>query len=112
MEPVWSTTGDELFFRTSTSQMSVEITNPATFTTGFERALFPGGDYLLGDPSRAYVYDGERNRFIMIRVVQPEGAPAQLILVENFMEELKAKPGREWAERCGVRIVPEADVVQ
>ncbi len=54
-------------------------------------------EYALGDDHRMYDITTDDQRFVMIRYVPTEGA--DLILVENFFEELKARWGtndRRW----------------
>jgi Tol biopolymer transport system component len=92
-EPVWSESGTELFFRGRRGLTSVVIGDGEDFSTGEVRALFPSTAYMFFVAHRAYDFEEGRDRFLMIRDTPEEIAPAELIFVENFNEEVKAKAG-------------------
>ncbi len=91
-EPVWSGSGDELFFRSSTGLWSVEVRDATNFSSGAPRQLFTTDGYVGSSLHRAYAYDGRSDRFLMIRTARRD-VPAQLILIQNFMEDVKARLG-------------------
>jgi serine/threonine-protein kinase len=93
VEPVWSDDGDELFFRTAEGLMALEITDVATFATGEVRRLFEAEGILLFTSHRRYTYDGRGDRFLMMRELSQEAVPSELILVQNFIEEVKVRLG-------------------
>jgi len=93
-EPVWSDSGDELFFRGGGRLVSVKIEDNENFATGEVQTLFLDTAYWAFSSHRAYAFDGHRDRFLMIRTISVEPARAELILVENFVEEVKAMVGR------------------
>ncbi len=91
-EPVWAHSGRELFYKGSGSLMVVEVLPGATFVTGERRVLFSiqGFRRSLGHPF--YDVTPDDQRFVMIRNLGGQEA-SELIVVENFFEELKAKVG-------------------
>jgi Tol biopolymer transport system component len=94
VEPVWSESRNELFFRARRELTAVEIGEGGDFSMGEMDLLFPSSPYMFFTSHRAYDFDEGRDRFAMIRTAQEEGTPAQLILVQNFMEEVRARLGR------------------
>jgi hypothetical protein len=90
VEPVWSNSGGELFFRTADGVMALEVTDPGTFATGEVRTLFENDGFLYFISHRRYAFDGEGDRFLMMRGLSLE-VPAELMLVQNFLEEVKAR---------------------
>ena len=88
-EPRWAHSGRELFYRNGASEMvAAEVLSDSTWVLGRERVLFPWGSL---DNDRWVVAPGdERFLFVRLRDVVGEG---ELIVVENFFEELKAKAG-------------------
>ena len=75
--------------------MSVRIERVPSFSAGAVTKLFQGRYFVGGDASKGCTYDVSRDgqRFLMIKL---EGsgsdetvAPANLIVVQNWLEELK-----------------------
>jgi serine/threonine-protein kinase len=94
--PEWSADGKELFYYRDDSGPGAEIVAvpvelSETFRAGTPKTLF-SGPYLAGQQLRG-VYDVTRDgqRFLMIkRVVSESEVPAQtIVIVENWLEELK-----------------------
>jgi len=71
--------------------VALGISDLTSFSTGEMRTLYPNEAYIFMQPHRAYAYDGQTDRFLMIRDVEDEPVPAELILVQNFMEEVRAR---------------------
>jgi len=95
VEPLWSESRNELFFRARVGGLtSVEVGEGEGFSIGEMRSLFRSSPYMAFTSHRAYDFDEGRNRFAMTRIARAEAEPAQLILVQNFMEEVKARVGR------------------
>ena len=88
--PVWARHGRQLFYRSADDELiAVEVILDPTFAMGERRVLFSMRPYRdeLGH------YDvTEDDRFVMIRRRSAQIA-SELIVVENFFEELKAKVG-------------------
>jgi len=94
VEPAWSESRNELFFRASGDLIAVEVGEGEDFSIGEMSNLFRSSPYMFFTSHRAYDFDEGRNRFAMIRTARAEAGSAQLILVQNFMEEVKARVGR------------------
>jgi eukaryotic-like serine/threonine-protein kinase len=98
--PAWSRDGRELFYMTTpsfggqaalTKMMVVAVSLRPTFTAGHPRMLFQGR-YGATAGIRAYDVTADGRRFLMVQ--QKERAPvsaADMILVQNWSEELKAR---------------------
>ncbi len=86
-EPVWAPNGEELYFRTPTKFMAAEVRSRPALAVGKPRLLFEG-NYRLAHHDYGLLPDGRH--FIMI---QPVGKkpPAELHVVVNWSEELKAR---------------------
>jgi Tol biopolymer transport system component len=91
-EPVWANSGQELFYKSQGNLMVVDVQTGPTFTTGEVRQLFSTLDYYPFAVHHTYDVTEDDERFLMIRLKEGEGA-AELILVQNFFEELKEKVG-------------------
>ncbi len=101
-EPAWAHSGRELFYKSGRNLMSASVAPDTTFVIGERRVLFSTQGY--GAPYTVHqLYDvtPDDQRFVMIRnrgVTQfnVDGGfseAGELIVVENFFEELKAKVG-------------------
>ena len=86
-EPVWAPNGSELYFRTATKFMAVNVKTKPPLAVGKPHVLFEG-DFELSHHDYGLLPDGRH--FIMI---QPAGntPPAELHVVVNWDEELKAR---------------------
>jgi serine/threonine-protein kinase len=92
-EPAWAHSGRELFFRNGLDELvSVEVTPGSTFIYGESRVLFSARDYVPWIYRRLYAVAPDDDRFLMVRRITDAGR-SQLIVVENFFGELKAKVG-------------------
>ena len=91
---MWSHSGNELFFLDGSSQMvAVPIAaKGAAFAWGEQEVLFSARSYLRSLASRLYDVTPDDQQFIMVRFRGDE-ATRELVVVENFFEELKAKLG-------------------
>ncbi len=72
--------------------MVVEVLPGATFVTGERRVLFSIQGYRSATAHQQYDVTPDDQRFVMIRNPSVEER-GELIVVENFFEELKAKMG-------------------
>jgi len=87
--PVWSRDGTELFFRSGRAMMAVAIDDGLDLSRQEPRELFRG-DYLSGDLfGRSYDVHPD-GRFLMMKEQSPS-RPGELIIVQNWFEELKAR---------------------
>jgi len=92
-EPVWAKSGDELFFRSRAGFTSVAVHDGQDFSMGGPQRLFSNNVSMMNTAHRAYAFDDRSNRFLMIRNLHREETPAELILVQNFIEEVKSRLG-------------------
>jgi len=92
--PRWARSGDEIFYLDEDGTMwSVEVVRGVPFTITTRQRLFDASAYEL-DQHQEYdvAPDG---RFLMVRKRGgPQGAERELVWVQNWLEELKAKMGR------------------
>ena len=90
-EPAWSHRGGEVFYRDGAGNMvAVAVQTTPTFVRGRTTVLFPAAGFLAGAFRREYDVSPDDERFLMIRPLGAS-APEQLIVIENWFEELKAK---------------------
>jgi dipeptidyl aminopeptidase/acylaminoacyl peptidase len=89
-EPLWANNGRELFYRSSADEfVAVEVGVEPSFAVRRQRTLFSTEDYLSG-----YDVSPDDQRFVMVQfvMVQFVGETAEtgeMIVVENFFEELR-----------------------
>jgi eukaryotic-like serine/threonine-protein kinase len=93
----WAHSGRELFFESRTSELMVApVTNDAAFAAGEPQRLFEMGGAFLSSVSVPY-YDTtpDDKRFVMVRFVAVNRAAGagQLVVVDNWKQELLAKMG-------------------
>jgi eukaryotic-like serine/threonine-protein kinase len=89
--PLWSRTGQELFYMSSTGAlMAVRVDAKNTWGAGSPMKLFEGA-YLHGALNYGRTYDvtSDGQRFLMIKKPQGTAATPSLIVVLNWSEELK-----------------------
>jgi DNA-binding SARP family transcriptional activator/Tol biopolymer transport system component len=91
-EPLWSHRGSELFYRDAAENLvAVEVRTKPAFSVGRSTSLFPAGGFYSYRFAPQYAVGPGDRRFLMIRPAEPN-TPDKLIVVENWFEELKAKP--------------------
>ena len=98
--PAWAHDGRELFYTnapafggqaTLTKMMAVPVILRPTFTAGAPRQLFEGR-YGATAAMRPYDVTADGKRFLMVQQKErPAIAAAEMILVQNWLEELKAR---------------------
>ena len=91
--PLWSRDGRELFYLSSNKEMMVSRVTPgAMIGLSTPVPLFRVRDELLGAEANWYTpWDVARDgRFIMARLVSSETDEAAVVVVENWIEELRA----------------------
>ncbi len=89
-EPVWAHSGRELFYRSASDELVATqvITEDPNFTPGQQTVLFSMANYLSGVNDQQYDVSSDDQRFVMLRVDE-ENSQGELILVENWFEELR-----------------------
>ncbi len=90
-EPTWAHSGKEIFYRDAGGEMVAAqvTTRPAVAVLG-RLKLFAAGSFVTDEAHRAYDVSPDDQRFIMI-ATEGGDQPNELVLVENWLEELKAK---------------------
>jgi serine/threonine-protein kinase len=88
IEPRWSRTGRELFFKSGGHMMAIEVGAGATLDVSDPRALFPLAGYRTARNRQQYdvAPDG---RFLMIRDPRP-GEAAPVVYAPGWLAELRA----------------------
>jgi len=97
-DPVWSHSGKELFYINAADEMvAATIATQSTFAVGSQKVLFKLPTAIRPSVSSArYAVSRDDQKFLMIRSVADATGNAkreQIILVTNFVEEIKAKIG-------------------
>jgi len=96
--PAWGADSGELFYTANQgnaqglSMMSVKLTPSSSgLSASVPQKLFEG-QYAATTPGRAFDVTSDGRRFLMIRRVDsPPPPPSQVVLVQNFSEELKRR---------------------
>ena len=90
VEPVWSASGSELFYRHGDQVLAVDVVTKPTFAHGKPRMLFDGR-YVLGEvknDTRAYDVAPDGQRFLMLQS-ESEPSTGDLKVVVNWYTELQ-----------------------
>ena len=91
--PMWAHSGRELFLLNGRQEMvTTEIRPGPSFSVGETRILFPAGSYTLTGNYPLYDVAPDDKRFVMVQGVA--AAETELILTENWFEELRGRAGR------------------
>jgi len=83
--PLWNPNGRELFYRSGSKMMAVDVTTSMSFSVGTRKMLFEGQGLAGWDVSP----DGQR--FLMVKPVEQQQAATQINVVLNWFEELKRR---------------------
>ncbi len=89
-EPRWARSGRELFFKSHGKLMTLPVAAGAGFAPGNARPLFSVAQYASAINRPQYDVGPDDRRFVMIRRPVSE-ARQEVVLVEHFFEDLKAK---------------------
>jgi serine/threonine-protein kinase len=93
-DPVWSRNGRELFYISAQQEMmGVEVAPGTSFTITEPKRLFPTGPYSPVPPVASFDVHPDGQRFLMLRETTPTDRN-ELIVVQNWVEEMKARAGR------------------
>jgi serine/threonine-protein kinase len=99
MDPVWRPDGKEIFYRSGTKMMAVAVSTQPSFQAGRPHVLWEG-DYMFGPSSgcgikgtttTSYDVSPDGQRFLMIRETDQKMYATKIVVVLNWMEELKRK---------------------
>ena len=86
-QPRWHPEGGELFYRDGYKVMSVTTRTEGGLTLGQPKLLFESNSYVASEWSYDVAADGER--FVMIDTSESAKPPTELVIVQNWAEELK-----------------------
>ena len=87
-QPLWSPDGRELFYRNGDEMMVVPVETDPTFRAGDPEVLFEQ-QYYLYRARRTYDLAPDGQRFLMVKEGATSDAATQIILVQNWFEELR-----------------------
>ena len=87
-DPLWGPDGRELFYRTPDAVMVVSVDTGDTFQRGTPRQLFSATPYHEGQ-NLNWDISPDGRRFLMIKRGQSTDESSQLVVVQNWLEELK-----------------------
>ena len=92
-EPVWSSDGSELYYRSPEGMMGIPVDTNGALRAGKPRVLFDDTfqHHFLGVAN--YDVAPESGRFVMVEPNQESSGPAQLKVVLNWAEELERLAG-------------------
>jgi serine/threonine-protein kinase len=99
-QPLWSRSGDELFYLTPRGMVSVRVRPGPNWSADAPKHLFSTEAYYVGEagrPLRSYDVSRDGSRFLMLRPVGEVRAAdeeTEIIAVENWFEDLKRLVGK------------------
>jgi serine/threonine protein kinase len=85
-EPIWSMTGDEIFYRYGKRWVAVSIDTTDGFSAGPATMLFEGD--FANAPGYSYDVEPKGGRFLVFQRMEA-APPTQINIIENWFEELK-----------------------
>jgi hypothetical protein len=90
-EPKWNPNGRELFYRSGSKMMAVEIATQPAFSAGTPKMLFDRSYVFTPLPQTFQYYDVSRDaqRFLMVK--QGEQAITQITVVLNWPDVLRSR---------------------
>jgi serine/threonine-protein kinase len=96
LKPLWNPDGSELFYwdAAESALMAVPVATSPRFSAGTPARLFQGQYFQATHDRRTYDVAPGGQRFLMIKNDGPpdeSATPSQLVLVQNWLEELKAR---------------------
>jgi serine/threonine-protein kinase len=89
-EPVWSRTGQELYYRNAEKMIAVRMTTRPVLTAGAPRTMFEDR-YARSDTGGAGYDVSPSGHFLMIEPVEPSAPYTQINVVLNWIEALKER---------------------
>ncbi len=89
-QPLWSRNGKLLFYRRSNQVWAADVQTGSGFSAGKPRLMFERAGYGMIGPVTLWDISPDDRRFLMIKLGERKPEPmTELILVENWFEELK-----------------------
>jgi Tol biopolymer transport system component len=86
--PVWNRNGRELFYRSGDKVMAVRITAQPAFVAERPQEVF-AREYAQPVLIAPYDVSADGQRFLMLKPAEEEAAGRQIVIVQNWFEELK-----------------------
>jgi len=94
IEPVWSRSGRELFYRSGAGRLiAAEIVTEQGFAQVNQRELMEVFVHASNDDHRMYGVAPDDQAFLFLRPLVLRGGESDLVLVENWLEEVKRLVG-------------------
>lgn len=90
-EPVWNPKGHELFYREGKKMMVVEYEGQQVFSAGKPKELFEGPYVPTPRSFPDYDVSPDGQRFLMLKPAEEQQSSSHLVVVVNWVEELKQK---------------------
>ena len=90
-EPVWNPKGHELFYRSGKKLMLVDYEAGQSFSAGKPRVLFEGPYVPTPRSFPDYDVSPDGQRFLMLKPAEDQQPASQIVVVQNWVEELKQK---------------------
>jgi serine/threonine protein kinase len=90
-EPVWNPTGRELFYRMGNRMMAVPVTLQPEFSASKPVVLFEGPWLQAMSSIPNYDVSPDGQRFLMLKAADEDQGARQIVVVQNWLEELKKR---------------------
>jgi Tol biopolymer transport system component len=90
-EPVWNPNGKELFYRSGEKMMAVDVSSQPNFSVGKAKMLFRGTYLRTPFTYPQYDVSPDGQRFLMIKPTEQSSSLNQIVIVQNWFEELKRR---------------------
>jgi len=95
VEPVWAHSGRELYLKNNAADLvAAEVRTDPTFSVVRRNVLFPTGrDYITNGNHPTYDVSSDDQPFVMIRRDAVTESAVNLVFVQNWFDEVKARVG-------------------
>jgi serine/threonine-protein kinase len=90
-EPLWNPAGRELFYRDGNRMMAATVTLQPAFSADKPAVLFAGPWLPTSRTLRNYDVSQDGQRFLMLKAIDEDQGPRQIVVVQNWFEELKRR---------------------
>ena len=88
-EPLWSKNGKQLFYRQADQVWVVDIRTDGGFSAGKPRMLFEKPGFSSGGHARAWDLWPDGRGFLMVKLDRNKQPATEMVVVQNWFEELK-----------------------